>query len=103
MNKQKLIEAIEQVLENQQLDLVLTEDGYESRPKNNTWATDSIVLLDGEGIRARWEGEPSADGVAEWVRDNIKEWVNIAIDNEEDELYGNPDKLVFLKGLLENL
>jgi hypothetical protein len=103
MNKQKLIEAIEQVLKNQQLDLVLTEGGYESCPKNNTWSSEFLVLLDGEGIRVRWEGEPNAGDVAEWVCDNVNEWVNIAIDSEEDELYGNSDKLVFLKGLLEKL
>jgi|LakMenE01Jun11ns_1017448.scaffolds.fasta_scaffold9335751_2 hypothetical protein len=98
----KLIEAIGQVLENQQLNLVLTEDGYDWCPKDNTWGSEYLSLLDSEGIRMRWEDEPRAEDVADWVRANVAEWVTSTIYDQER--YGDDlDRLAFLKGLLEKL
>lgn len=100
MNKMTLTEIIEKCLEHSQVDLVLTEDGYDWMPKSNAWSTEHLNILDGEGMRMAWqaEGEPNAEDLAEWVRDNVASWIETAIDTahryEHDE-----DRIAFLERL----
>lgn len=90
-----LTEIITKVIENSQIELVLTQDGYDWAPKSNTWSTEYLSLLDREGmLQATPTGEPDAEGLAEWVRDNVVEWIQIAIDNEDDN-----DRVMFLERL----
>jgi hypothetical protein len=92
-----LTEIITKVLSNSQLELVLTEDGYDWAPKSNNWATEYLSLLDREGmLQATPTGEPDAEGLAEWVRDNVASWIAAEINTTDDH---DHDRIEFLKRL----
>lgn len=96
-----LTEIITKVLENSQADLILTEDGYDWAPKSNNWSTEYISLLDREGLlQATPTGEPDAEGLAEWVRDNVASWISAEINATDDH---DQERIVFLNRLLENI
>ncbi len=97
-----LIEIITKVLSNSQINLILTEDGYDWAPKNNQWQTEYMVLLDQDGaVQATPSGRPDARELAEWVRENVQEWIRDAIDQEEDLYEPNEARLAFFNTLLE--
>lgn len=96
-----LTALIERVLGNSQSDLILTEDGYDWAPKSNNWSTEYISLLDREGLlQATPTGEPDAEGLAEWVRDNVGEWLRAEVNATDDH---DHDRIAFLNRLLENI
>lgn len=96
-----LTALIERVLGNSQSDLILTEDGYDWAPKSNNWSTEYISLLDREGLlQATPTGEPDAEELAEWVRDNVASWISAEINATDDH---DQERIVFLNRLLENI
>ncbi len=100
-----LTALIERVLGNSQIDLVITEDGYDWLPRDNRWTTEYLSLLDQEGLLSAWQvdGEPDAGGLAEWVQDNVREWIRGAISTEIQEHEPSDERIAFLNGLLENI
>ncbi len=95
-----LAEIIAKVLSNSQIDLILTENGFDWAPKSNNWSTQYLSLLDREGmLQATHTGEPNAEDLAEWVRENANQWIQVAIDNEEDEHEPNRERVTFLEHL----
>lgn len=93
-----LTALIERVLNNSQSDLILTEDGFDWAPKSNNWSTEYLSLLDREGLlQATPVGEPDASALAEWVQDNVVEWVAAEINATDDY---DDDRIEFLKRLL---
>ncbi len=92
-----LKEIITKVLENPQSELILTEDGFDWAPKSNNWATEYLSLLDREGmLQATPTGEPDAEGLAEWVRDNVGDWLRAEVNATEDY---DRDRIAFLARL----
>lgn len=98
-----LTEIIEKVLNNSQINLVITEYGYDWMPKNFSGQTEFLSIIDQDGLIAAWyaPGEPKAEGLAEWVLENTWEWIYDAIDNEESAHEPNEERIAFLNGLLE--
>jgi hypothetical protein len=92
-----LTEIITKVLENPQSDLILTEDGFDWAPKSNNWSTEYLSLLDREGmLQATPTGEPDAEGLAEWVRDNVGEWLRAEVNATDDH---DRERIAFLARL----
>lgn len=92
-----LAEIITKVLNNSQSDLILTEDGFDWAPKNNQWKTEYLSLLDREGmLQATPTGEPVAEDLAEWVRDNVASWISAEINTTDDY---DQDRIAFLERL----
>ena len=92
-----LAEIITKVLENPQSELILTEDGFDWAPKSNNWSTEYLSLLDREGmLQATQTGEPDAEGLAEWVRDNVGEWLRAEVNATDDH---DHDRIAFLERL----
>lgn len=92
-----LAEIITKVLSNSQADLILTENGFDWAPKSNNWSTEYLSLLDREGmLQATPTGEPDAEGLAEWVRDNVASWITAEINATEDY---DHDRIAFLERL----
>lgn len=88
-----------------QVNLCLTEEGYDWIPKGNRWETQHICLVDQDGLLSAWQSdeEPDAERLAEWVADNVREWIYDAIEQEEDSHEPNNERIAFLDGLLENI
>jgi hypothetical protein len=47
--------------------------------------------------------EPDAEGLAEWVQDNVREWIRGAISTEIQEHEPSDERIAFLNRLLENI
>lgn len=102
-----LTEIIVKVLQNPQLHVVLTEDGFDWMPKNFTGRTPFLAIADDEGL-ANMAGDANpaevVDYLAEYIHDNIREWIYGAIEPEERPYHDqNEDRLAFLKSLLERV
>lgn len=95
---------ITKVLSNSQIDLVLTEDGFDWLPKNFTGSIQFLSIIDQDGLIAAWHapGEPNAEDLAEWVWENTSQWIEVSLETEEDEREPNEERIAFLLRLLEN-
>lgn len=104
-DKKHLAWLVDCCLHNCQIDLILTESGYDWLPKGNPWQGQYINLIDGEGLRAAWHasGEPKAEELAEWVMENTREWVISAIDAEQESHDLTGERLSFFEAILKNL
>lgn len=100
-----LIWLVDYCLGNSQIDLILTESGYDWLPKGNPWDGQYANLIDGEGLRAAWHAsdEPKAGDLAEWVMENTREWVISAIDAEQESHDLTGERLAFFEVILKNL
>lgn len=104
MNINKLNFIIAKVLENPQVRLVLTEDGFDWMPSDFSGTTPFWVVADQEGLyHMAGDGDPLTviDGLAEYITDNIRKWICDAIDNEQDAHEPDEERIGFLGLLLE--
>lgn len=102
-----LTEIIVKVLENPQLHVVLTEDGFDWMPKNFTGRTPFLAIADDEALQnMAGDANPAevVDYLAEYIGDNIREWIYGAMEPEERP-YRDQDeeRLAFLYALLEKV
>lgn len=88
-----------------QINLCLTEEGYDWIPKGNRWETQHLCLVDQDGLLSAWQSdeEPDAEGLAEWVQDNVREWIRGAISTEIQGHEPSDERIAFLNRLLENI
>jgi hypothetical protein len=102
-----LTEIITKVLENPQLDVVLTEEGYDWMPNDFTGTTPFLVIADDEGLQnMAGDANPAevVDYLAEYIRDNIREWIYDAIEWERRPYHDkDEERLSFLYALLEKV
>lgn len=99
-----LTEIITKVLSNSQIRLVLTEDGFDWIPNDFTGSTPFLAIADDSALQhIAGDAEPLevVDYIADYITDNIQEWICDAIDQEEDLHEPNEARLGFLGLLLE--
>lgn len=102
-----LSEIITKVLNNSQIRLVLTEDGFDWMPNDFTGSTQFFEIIDQDGLltvtACHAHGEATAQDLAEWIQENIHHWIQVAIDNEEDEHEPNRERITFLEHLFSTI
>lgn len=99
-----LTEIITKVLSNSQIRLVLTEDGFDWIPNNFTGSTQFLAIADDAALQhIAGDAEPLevVEFIAEYITDNIREWICDAIDNEQDAHEPDDERIGFLGLLLE--
>jgi hypothetical protein len=99
-----LAEIITKVLTNPQLNVVLTEDGFDWMPTDFSGETPFLGIANQEGLyNMAGNADPLTviDGLAEYITDNIREWICDAIDNEQDAHEPDDERIGFLGLLLE--
>lgn len=99
-----LSEIITKVLNNSQIRLVLTEDGFDWMPNDFTGSTQFLAIADDAALQhIAGDAEPLevVDFIADYINDNIREWICDAIDQEEDSHEPREERLGFFNALLE--
>lgn len=99
-----LTEIITKVLSNSQIRLVLTEDGFDWIPNNFTGSTQFFAIADDAALQhIAGDAEPLevVEFIADYITDNIRQWICDAIDQEEDAQEPSEERLAFFNALLE--
>lgn len=99
-----LTEIITKVLSNSQIRLVLTEDGFDWIPNNFTGSTQFLAIADDAALQhIAGDAEPLevVEFIADYITDNIRQWICDAIDQEEDAQEPDDERIGFLGLLLE--
>lgn len=99
-----LAEIITKVLSNSQIRLVLTEDGFDWMPFDFSGSTQFLAIADDAALQhIAGDAEPLevVDYIADYIKDNIREWICDAIDQEEDLHEPNEKRLAFFNTILE--
>ena len=99
-----LTEIITKVLSNSQIRLVLTEDGFDRIPNNFTGSTQFLVIADDSALQhIAGDAEPLevVDFIADYINENVHQWICDAINQEEDLHEPREERIAFFNVLLE--
>lgn len=99
-----LAAIIAKVLSNSQIRLVLTEDGFDWMPNDFTGSTQFLAIADDAALQhIAGDAEPLevVDYIADYITDNIRQWIWDAIDQEKHAHEPSEERLAFFNTLLE--